>query len=257
MEQRMGSGRVRAARKPAVEDHRVRVARVRRETMRERILASVLTVYPGEPGEGRAVADDVVNHAGVARSTFYKYFDSLDQAVGELGLKLADETAVSNGVIVETIEDPVLRSITAFLLCLYRARSDPRWGAFVAHMRLPQPDHILTRGVAANFVAGIELGVFSVPSVDAAVNLVIDILIGGVRYVAEQGGNSDYIEALGVMVLKASGVSAHDAERHVAHAMQILQREGHKLPWWRRSHMLSTGRQASSDPVPMARSSRR
>lgn len=230
---RMSSGGAKAAHEPNREDHRVRVARARRATMRDRILTSVLAVYPGGPGEARAGTDNVVNHAGVARSTFYKYFESLDQAVGELGLKLVDETAVSDSVIVDKIQDPVLRSITAFLLCLYRAKSDPHWGAFVAHMRIPKPDHILTRGVAANFAAGIELGVFRVPCVDAAVNLVIDVLIGGVRYVAEQGGGQDYIESLGVMVLTASGVPAPDAERQVAHSMQILQTEGPKLPWWR------------------------
>lgn len=216
-----------------VEDHRVRVARERRESMRARLLSAVLAVYPGEHADGRMVIDDVVNHADVARSTFYKYFVSLNQAVGELGLKLADETAVTNAAIYDAIEDPVLRSTTAFLLCLHRARIDPRWGAFVAHMRFPQPDHILTRGVAANFAAGIESGAFRVKRVDAAINMVIDVLIGGIRRVAEQDGDADYIEALCVMALIASGVPERTATRQVALSMEILRREGHKLPWWR------------------------
>ena len=220
--------------KPSVmEDHRVRVARERRENMRARLLSAVLAVYPGEHADGRTVIDDVVNYAGVARSTFYKYFDSLDQAVGELGLKLADETAIANAAIYEAIEDPVLRSTTAFLLCLHRARIDPRWGAFVAHMRFPQPDHIIMRGVAANFAAGIEIGAFRVKRVDAAINLVVDVLIGGIGRVIEQDCDADYIESLCIMVLTASGVPMPTATRQVALSMEILQREGHKLSWWR------------------------
>lgn len=222
-----------AAEESVGEDHRVRVARLRREIMRARLLSAVLEVYPGNEADGRAVIDDVVTRAAVARSTFYKYFDSLDQAVGELGLKLADEAARTNAVILEAIQDPVLRSITAFQLCLYRAKIDPKWGTFVAHLRLPAPDHILMRDVAANFVEGINIGSFRVPSIAAAVNLVIDALVGGVRHVAQQGGDQEYIEALCTMVLAASGVSESEAAQQVVLSKQILRTKGHKLPWWR------------------------
>lgn len=214
-------------------DHRVRVARKRREAMRARLLDAVLAVYPGDNVDGRAEIDDVIRHADVARSTFYRFFDSLDQAVAELGLQLADETAVTNAVIYEGIEDPVLRSTTAFLLCIHRARIDNRWGAFVAHMGFPQPDHILMRGITANFLSGMECGAFVVDNVDAAINLVVDVLLGGIRHVAEQGGDGRYIAALCSMVLIASGVSRQEAERQVSAATRILEVEGPKLPWWR------------------------
>ncbi len=213
-------------------DHRVRVARKRREAMRARLLEAVLAVYPGDNVDGRAGIDDVIRHADVARSTFYRFFDSLDQAVAELGLQLADETAVSNAVIYEGIEDPVLRSTTAFLLYIHRAWIDNRWGTFVAHMGFPQPDHILMRGITANFLSGMECGAFVVDNVDAAINLVVDVLLGGIRHVAEQGGDDRYIAALCSMVLIASGVSRQEAERQVGVATRILEAEGPKLPWW-------------------------
>lgn len=37
--------------------------------------------------------DDVVRYAGVSRGTFYKYFDSFDQTVEQLGWQLAIEMA--------------------------------------------------------------------------------------------------------------------------------------------------------------------
>ncbi|WP_374943410.1 TetR/AcrR family transcriptional regulator, partial [Sphingomonas sp.] len=72
------------------EDHRTRVGRERRERMRNQLLQSVLAVCAGRGPAGAAVIDDVVRHASVSRGTFYNHFESIEQAVSELGLQLAD-----------------------------------------------------------------------------------------------------------------------------------------------------------------------
>src|SRR3546814_12397923 len=73
-------------------DFRIRVAADRRERMRARLLDAVLDLY--QPGRGGAhlVIDDVIQAAGVSRGTFYKYFDSLEEAVDELGERMAAGT---------------------------------------------------------------------------------------------------------------------------------------------------------------------
>src|SRR3546814_8453796 len=77
---------------PSPEDFRIRVAADRRETMRARLLYAVLDLY--QPGRGGAhlVIDDVIQTAGVSRGTFYKYFESLEEAVDELGERMAAGT---------------------------------------------------------------------------------------------------------------------------------------------------------------------
>jgi AcrR family transcriptional regulator len=102
-----GGGAARAS-----EDHRVRVAREKRERMRAQLLDAVLAVYPGQSEGGPAVIDDVIKVANVARGTFYKYFPSLEAAVSELGAKLADEMIAAIAAVYEPIEDPVQRSAT-------------------------------------------------------------------------------------------------------------------------------------------------
>ena len=73
------------------EDHRVRVGRQKRERMRAHLLKSVFSVCSRETLRDPASIDDVVKDASVSRGTFYKYFDSLDEAISELGLQMADE----------------------------------------------------------------------------------------------------------------------------------------------------------------------
>jgi len=76
---------------PAPANHRVRVGRERRQKTRAHLLCAVLQVCSNESARSPAVIDDVAGYADVSRGTFYKYFDSLDQAIAELGNQLAEE----------------------------------------------------------------------------------------------------------------------------------------------------------------------
>jgi AcrR family transcriptional regulator len=103
------------------EDHRVRVAREKRERMRDHLLGAVLAVYPGKPGQGPAVTDDVIRVAKVSRGTFYKYYPSLEEAVAELGAKLAAEMVAAIGALYDSLEDPSDRLPTVLIAGDYRA----------------------------------------------------------------------------------------------------------------------------------------
>jgi len=60
--------------------------------MRARLLGATMDVCAVANSQGPAVIDDVIRAAKVSRGTFYKHFDSLEQALAELGAQLADET---------------------------------------------------------------------------------------------------------------------------------------------------------------------
>jgi AcrR family transcriptional regulator len=112
------------------EDHRVRVAGEKRERMRDHLLGAVLAVYPGKPGQGPAVIDDVIRVAKVSRGTFYKYYPSLEEAVAELGAKLAAEwwRPSARSTILSRIRynDPRPPSN-----CTYRGRLSSRSGVYL------------------------------------------------------------------------------------------------------------------------------
>ena len=216
------------------EDHRVRVAREKRERMRAHLLDSVLVVYPGKPGQGLAVIDDVIRVAKVSRGTFYKYYPSLEEAVGELGAKLADEMVAAIGALYDTLEDPVQRSATAFQLYLSRAIIEPKWGVFVAHLNHLNPDDQLMNHVTADFTNGAKAGVYDIHSIDVAVRLLIGAMIEGIKGIIEGSGSRAYIEAMAGMVLRSLGVAPKVADKAVAAAARRLHREAPgKLPWWR------------------------
>jgi AcrR family transcriptional regulator len=137
--------------------------------MRAQLLDAVLVVYPGQSERGLAVIDDVIRVANVARGTFYKYFPSLEEAVSELGAKLAHEMVAAIASLYDTLEDPVQRSATGFQLYLSRAMIEPRWGEFVAHLNHLQPDNRLVFQITADLTNGLKAGNYDVHSVDVGV----------------------------------------------------------------------------------------
>jgi Bacterial regulatory proteins, tetR family len=103
------------------ENHRVRVGRERRGRMRAHLLQSVMTVCAGQRLTGATVIEDVVRHANVSRGTFYKYFDSLDEAVTQLAFELAEQMTAGISSVYDTLDDPVMRTATGFQTYLTRA----------------------------------------------------------------------------------------------------------------------------------------
>ena len=67
------------------ENFRSRVAAEKRDRMRARLLAATMQVCGGPDV---VVVDDVVRAAKVSRGAFYRYFQSLDEAVAALVAEL-------------------------------------------------------------------------------------------------------------------------------------------------------------------------
>ena len=59
-----------------IEDHRVRVAALRREEMQNSLMFSAL-VLASDKSIHEIDVDDIIKHAEVSRGSFYKYFQSV------------------------------------------------------------------------------------------------------------------------------------------------------------------------------------
>jgi AcrR family transcriptional regulator len=216
------------------EDHRVRVARDKRARMKARLLDAVLAVYPAKHGKGAAVIDDVIQAAKVARGTFYKYYPSLEDAVGELGAKLADEMIAAIASVYDTLDEPVERSATGFQLYLSRAIIEPKWGVFVAHLDHLNPNHQMILHVTADFTNGTKAGLYDIRSIDVAVRLLVGTLTEGIKGIIEGSGSRAYIEALTGMMLRSLGVPPKSADKAAVNASKRLHKEAPgKLSWWK------------------------
>ncbi len=218
----------------SAENHRVRVGREKRERMRAHLLQSVLNACSGETSRDPTVIDDVIREAKVSRGTFYKYFDSLDQAVSELGLQLALEMTAGIMSIYDVLEDPVLRTATGFQMFLLRSVIEPRWGAFIAHIGLLSGNNLLVSKIKSDITLGMNSGDYAVASVDVAADVLMGAKIEAIRRIIAGERRVAYIHAVAGMVLRSFGVSASKADKSVIRAYDRLGREApSKVAWWR------------------------
>lgn len=216
------------------ENHRVRVAREKRGRMRAHLLQSVMKVYSRAGFDGSAVIEDVVKEADVSRGTFYKYFDTLEQAVAELGLALALEMTEGIFSVYDVLDDPVLRTATGFQMFLLRAMLEPEWGAFIAHIGLLSGDNLFANKIQDDIRLGVETGDYVVESIEIATDLLMGAKIEAILRIIAGGRGPDYVRTMTAMVLRSFGVSPTKAAKVVAKAFVRLSEEAPgKISWWR------------------------
>jgi AcrR family transcriptional regulator len=214
---------------------RVRVARERRARMRVRLLSATMDVCAMANSQGPAVIDDVIRAARVSRGTFYKHFDSLEQALAELGAQLADETVEGLRVMYEKVDDPLKRTASGPQLMMIHAIVDPIWGRFVAHTDHLTSESAFSSAIRENTIVGRERGIFTYSSLEAAIDLQFGSTREGVRHmITTRSDRKSYIHDLCVMNLMSLGVVRKRAIAAVRNAAEdIMVRGPVSLPWWK------------------------
>ena len=197
-------------------------------------MQSIMVVCSGRKLTGSTVIEDVVKHAGVSRGTFYKYFDTLDEAVVQLALELAEEMTAGIVAVYGAINDPVLHTAAGFQAFLMRAHLDPGWGAFIIHLDLLNGENqLIASSVKGSIRLGMETGAFKVRSVDTAADLLMGAKHEAIRRIVANHRDPFYITTVTAMVLRAFGVSPAAADDAVDRAFALLCGEGPgKFGWW-------------------------
>jgi AcrR family transcriptional regulator len=223
--------------KRPVADHRHRVARERRARMRERLIAATMEVYRQSAGRHRPVIDDVIRAANVSRGTFYKYFDTLDEVLSEIGHATASEMLQSFERLFETLEDGAVMLATGPLMALTRAAMDPTHGAIVSHADLVDRisgDDPRRQLAFRSLRYGREQGVFQFDSIEAAFDLVIGASVEGARRISRTGQlDGACIRETVVMILLGLGMKLPGARLAVTTAWRRLQDASEHLHWWK------------------------
>lgn len=217
-------------------DHRVRVAELKRERMRERLIEATLSAY-AECSAGRhPVVEDVIRIAEVSRGSFYKHFDAIDEVFAVIGRRMAHEMLSSYAQLAAALPDDASRVALGPLMALVRAAMEPSHGAFIA--RVDFVDYLSSEEPRAHVVAlslqrGRACGALHFRSPDAAIDLLIGACLEGTRRILRtRKTDIAALHELTAMVLRGLGVTPADAERAVAQAWQRLQGEARSLPWW-------------------------
>jgi AcrR family transcriptional regulator len=166
-----------AATKP---DHRTLLGQERRERMQQRILSAALQVFAAKGGV--PVIDDFIKAAGVARGTFYNYYDSVDQLQAATTAWLEEDLMQAIQHELEGIDDSADRLALGVRLWLAKAESDPLWCAFVA--RSVSHGQLVEDILHIDLSGGQRDGTFAFESVPAARDLVVGTLHEAMRRMA-------------------------------------------------------------------------
>ena len=218
-----------------IEDHRIRVAKERRERMVARLLQSVMECYALHVLSGPPTVEEVVVRADVSRATFYKYFNSVDEAIEQRASELVDEMIESlKGVIGEQMR-PVLQFTASIHLFLLRSVIDPTWAAFVARSDLLRPNGVLFQGITDHLAGSRANGEVTFADADAARNLAIGTMREAVRSIAQTSfPRRNFVDEVTTMILIGLGIEREAARSLVTDATIFIRGAApDRLSWWR------------------------
>ena len=209
---------------------RAMIGSTKRERTRARLLAAAYQVFASKEMEAVTI-DDIISEAGVARGTFYNYFQTREEVLAAVAASLSD--AMNQRVWEQTgdIEDPAVRMAIAIRQFLHQARRDSTWGWLIVRIGLLAAplSEAIKQGVRFDVEAGSRLGRFQISSELAAINLVMGAGLMAVRTIVEEETPPDHPEQVAQLVLQTLGVDPEEAGA-IAHQPLPEQDSGNLQP---------------------------
>lgn len=166
-----------AAPRPLIADHRIETAQKKRELMRRRIIDATTRVYAYRGAEA-PVIEDVVRAAQVSRGTFYKHFNSLDEALVAASIEANDRMIRDILPLYGFLKEPWQRVSVGFRLFLLRAWKDPKWAAFITRMDAWPHESLIAAYMLEDFQRGVAAGQFHMTDPMVATDFVMGALAG-------------------------------------------------------------------------------
>jgi AcrR family transcriptional regulator len=185
---------------------RTEIGRRRRDRTRAELVEAALRVF-ARMGPDAPSVDDFTAEAGVARGTFYNYFDGREDLLVAVAT-LAAEQMEAERMRSQGMADPAERMACALRSYIRKAAADAAWGWVI--VRIAPVAAPLGPAMRANLekdlTDGIATGRFVVPSMEAAHDLVLGAGIMGMRTVLRGEAGATHAETVAQMVLQALGV---------------------------------------------------
>jgi AcrR family transcriptional regulator len=158
--------------------HRTAIGQAQRVKTRAWIIQSAIPVF-AEHGPDAPVIDDFAKAAGIARSTFYTYFQTTHELLEAAKIAISDEIGASIVPLVADERDPIVRFATASWLYYRHAAANPTLSAFVDSVSAVGP---LTSGHArADLQAAIDSDEIKIKDLDHAEGIALGIMIFSLR----------------------------------------------------------------------------
>lgn len=209
---------------PAQADHRRRVAALRRERMRQRLVESAVLVF-ADKGLDACVIDDVIAHAAVARGSFYNHFKRNADLLAAASAQVNDELLQALEARVRPVADPAQRIALGLRLFLDVARRLPLLARFAgrAAADLAVPGNLVMAYLPPHLQAGMALGRFRHQQLDAALDLTRGAVLVGLSRLAHGSLPAGYEVDLVAGILRGLGLADGPARALAARPFEPLQ----------------------------------
>jgi AcrR family transcriptional regulator len=193
-------------------NHRVRVAALRRERMRLRLLEAGLSVL-GQARDEAAVIDEVIRRAVVSRGTFYNYFENADHLLRSIADEAGTELMAVTTPIVLSWDDPADRISTGIRLWISLVRQHPHLAPFFRRAGL----HILANervrtDLPRDLILGMKAGRFTITDLELGFVLVAGTVLAAINTMAVGTAPRTYGSKLAERVLMSLGIEASEAK---------------------------------------------
>jgi len=204
---------------------RAEFGRLKRERTRGGIIDTAIKVI-AERGFDAPTIDDFVLAAGVARGTFYNYFQTREQLLVAVGAHVVDtlDRQLVRLYRAAGSDDPALRMSVALHYFVQMSRELPHWGWIIVRM-IPIEGGPLSeemrRGVLDDLTSGKRRGRFKMQSIDAALAFAMGTLMISIRAALSHNVPEDFAESMASMFFQGLGIPAKEAARIAAVRMPV------------------------------------
>jgi AcrR family transcriptional regulator len=198
----------------------------KRERTRSHLIESAYRVFARKETDAVTI-DDIIAEAGVARGTFYNYFQTREDVLRAVAASLSDVINQKIWAQYATISDPAERMAIGLRQFLHQAMRDATWGWVIVRIGLVAAplSETIERGLMSDLEAGIRLNRFQVESSQAAIDLVLGTALMATRTILEGHREPNYPEQVTKLVLKSLGVANDDAGAIAFKALEPLPEE--------------------------------
>lgn len=189
--------------------------------MRDRLLDAGL-LCAASKGPAQVTIDDVIQTAGVARGTFYKYFDTPEALIRELGQSVSDALIAAMHPMVVALNDPAAGIAAGIRVSVGLVAHYPLIGAFLVRAGWPSgigTERLFVAQVSRNLGLGIASGRFQQMYPEVATSLVAGATIGAMQAVLTGRTEPDFPAQVAASVLRGLGIA--DAEAHRLSALPL------------------------------------
>lgn len=211
-----------AKEKPAEINHRTIVGRNRRKKTEAKIVEAALHVF-AEKGPDLPVIDDFIKAAGIARGTFYNYFNNTADLLEATSTWLADDLIESIEREILPIKDPVLRHGLGLRLWLRKAKADNSWCRFVANVWFK--GGFALQAPIRDIRLGLKAGAMSCPSAECGWDVALGALRQAmIRLLLEPNIKKSYLDDVINTILQALGVAEEKRRQILTYPLPDMRR---------------------------------